>query len=97
MFYGMIGVRIARGDAEHKIARLHHGRKQRRHAGATTSATNGSREGAATGSQATLQQDTARSRNSETYMTSTCSRGRIQIEYNWVIETSTNYVKMSIQ
>jgi hypothetical protein len=24
MFYGMIGVRIARGDAKYKIARLHY-------------------------------------------------------------------------
>jgi hypothetical protein len=30
-------------------------------------------------------------------MSSTCSRGQIQTEYNWVIEISTNYVKMSIQ
>ena len=95
MFHGMIGVRIARGNAEHKIVRLHYGRKQRQHAGATTSTTNRSREGAATGTQATLQQDTARSSNSETYMTSTCSRGQIQTEYNQVIEISTNYVKMS--
>ena len=55
MFHGMIGVRIARGGAEHKTARLHYGRKQRRHAGATTATTNGSREGAATGKQTFLQ------------------------------------------
>ena len=72
-------------------------RKQRRHAGATTATTNGSREGAANGTQATLQQDTARLSNSEMDMTSTYSRGRIQTEYNWVIEISTNDVKMSIQ
>jgi len=71
--------------------------KQRQHAGATTATTNGSREGAATGTQATLQQDTAHLSNSETDMTSTCSRGRIQTEYNREIEISTNYVKMSIQ
>ena len=74
-----------------------HRRKQRRHAGATTATINGSREGAATGTQTTLQQDTARSSNSETDISSTCSRGQIQTEYNRVIEISTNYVKMSIQ
>ena len=70
-------------------------RMQRQHAGARAATTNGSRDGAATGTQAILQQDTAHSSNSETGMTSTCSRGRIQTEYNRVIEISTNYVKMS--
>ena len=97
MFHGMIGVRIARGDAERKIARLHYGRKQRRHAGATTATTNGSQEEGATGTHATLQQDRVWLNNSEMDMISTCSRGWIQIEYNQVMETSTNYVKMSIQ
>jgi len=72
-------------------------RKQRRHAGATTATTNGSREGAANGTQATLQQDTARLSNSEIDMTSTCSSGRMQTEYNRATEISANYVKMSIQ
>ena len=59
--------------------------------------TNGSQEGAATGTQATLKQDTARSSSSETDMNSTCSNGRIQTGYNRVIGISTKYVKMSIQ
>jgi len=35
MFYGMIGVRIARGDAEHKMARLHYVRATAKEAKAT--------------------------------------------------------------